>query len=87
MKKSMYSQDHDFWEVYCNGKLLDYCMAADEEGWARCYKIGDNNELILEIDPYDNRPYPIETIINGKIEFRLKWKEYLEMIKCHYCHV
>jgi hypothetical protein len=75
MRKGMHTPEHEFWEVYCDNKLVDYCIEADdEEDWA---KYIDTDHPII------NGSYWTKTI-TGKIEFKLKWKEYLEMIQCRY---
>jgi hypothetical protein len=71
MKRSVNDPDAFEWSVYCDDKLLDYCIEADdEEGYAEClHCTGENKERIFV--PWDidkNKPYT--DIIKGKIEFK-----------------
>jgi hypothetical protein len=66
MQKNMYTPEHDFWEVYCNDKLLNYCIEADdEEGWAKCLSTNINGEV-----QFDWQDEPIVGMVRGKIEFK-----------------
>jgi hypothetical protein len=56
-----YSPDYEYWEVYCDNKLIDYCLVADdEEGWA---KYIDKNTI------KEDGSYLTKTVF-GKIEFK-----------------
>jgi predicted transposase YdaD len=78
IKDRGYSSEYEFWEVYCDNKLVDYCIVAnDKEGWARYI----DKDTIKEDSSY------LTKVITGKIEFKLKWKEYKEMLQCRYWHI
>jgi hypothetical protein len=67
MKMSATDPESKHYEAYCDGYKLIYCFFADEEaGYADCYQVNSDNELIFrgeKLIPY--RVY-------GKIELRKK---------------
>jgi hypothetical protein len=59
------AEEHgDMYEVYLDGKKLTSCIEADDiEGWARCFKRGNDGRFILTEDLQE-----IETeILTGEI--------------------
>jgi hypothetical protein len=66
MRRSVNDPDGFEWLVYCNDRLLDYCIEADdEEGWAKCLSVNINGEI-----QFDWQDEPIQGMVRGKIEFK-----------------